>query len=235
MRLVHGNKWRGRSAENVIAELDEIVFKYKAKHLFILDDNFTFIPDRAKKILQHMIINNYKIRWNTPNGISAKNIDLEMAQLMKKSGCANVCIAIETGSEYIRNEIMNKKLSNSEIEYSINNLNKGGIPIIGFLMVGMPEEDKFQYNETFKFVSKLPLTSVTVSHAIPFPGTQLFNDLIEANVISNDFELIGDYYNTPPYETTHFTKQDLIERKKQLTNLFPKLSILEEIEKAGHY
>lgn len=231
MRLVHGDKWRGRSVENVIAEMDEIVFKYKAEHMFIMDDNFTLITDRAKNILQQMINKNYKIRWNTPNGISAKFVDDELATLMKRAGCANVCVAIETGSEYIRNVVMNKKVSNAEIENAIKCFKRAGIPVVGFLLVGMPGETKEYFNETKKFVSKLPLTSITVSHAVPFVGTQLYDNLIKENIISEDFKLVGDYFNTPLYETKDFTKADIIERKNILTNMFPKLSILEEIEK----
>ena len=39
MWLVHGSRWRGRSPDNVIAELEEILFKYKAEpHLSKIDN-----------------------------------------------------------------------------------------------------------------------------------------------------------------------------------------------------
>ena len=178
MWLVHGSRWRGRSADNIISEIDEIVNRYKAEHLFIVDDNFTFKPDRTKIICERIIQKDYRIRWNTPNGISVKRVDDEMAALMKRAGCANVCVAIESGSEYIRNVVMNKKISNDEIEHAVSCFSRAGIPVVGFVLIGMPGEDAGRFDETMKFVRKLPLASIVVSYAIPFPGTKLHDDLI---------------------------------------------------------
>ena len=66
------------------------------------------------------------------------------------------------------------------------------------------------------------------------PGTKLFDDLVQANIIDKDFKLPGNYFKEPPYETEHFTKQDLIDRANSIINMFPHLSILEEIEKKNH-
>lgn len=231
MRLVHGNTWRDREIDDILAEIEELIYKHKIEHLFILDDNFTLRPGRTKQLLEEIIRRKYKIRWNTPNGISAKNIDLELAKLMKKSGCANVCVAIETGSEYIRNECMNKKLWNEQIVQTIQNLNTVDIPVTGFVMVGMPEETEEHFEETKNFLAKLKLTSITVSHMIPFEGTDLHASMIRSGIIGKDFVLQNDYFNVPQFETRNFTKEDIIRRKKILTDMFQPLSVLEKIEK----
>jgi magnesium-protoporphyrin IX monomethyl ester (oxidative) cyclase len=233
MWLVHGSRWRGRSADNIISEIDEIVNRYKAEHLFIVDDNFTFKPDRTKIICERIIQKDYRIRWNTPNGISVKRVDDEMAALMKRAGCANVCVAIESGSEYIRNVVMNKKISNDEIEHAVSCFSRAGIPVVGFVLIGMPGEDAGRFDETMKFVRKLPLASIVVSYAIPFPGTKLHDDLIADCVIDKNFELCMDDFNTPVYETDCFTKEDLIHRKKILKDSFPSLAVLAKIEEGN--
>jgi anaerobic magnesium-protoporphyrin IX monomethyl ester cyclase len=230
MWLVHGSRWRGRSVENVINELDEILNKYKAEHVFIVDDNFTFKPERTKSICEKMIKKGYKFRWNTPNGISVKRVDEEMAVLMKRAGCANVCIAIESGSEYIRKIVMNKKISNSEIEHAVRCFKKAGIPVVGFVIIGMPGEDEGHFQKTLKFVRSLPLTSIVVSYAIPFPGTKLYANLLKEGVLDSDFSIRMDDFNTPVYATKLFTKEELIRRKQILKDSFPSLAILAELE-----
>lgn len=233
MWLVHGSRWRGRSPDNILAEIDEIVNRYKSEQLFIVDDNFTFKPDRAKIICESMIKKGYRLRWNTPNGISVKGVDEEMAFLMKRAGCANVCIAIESGSEYIRNVIMNKKISNGEIEHAVSCFKKANIPVVGFVLIGMPGEDAEHFDATVQFVKKLPLTSIVVSYAIPFPGTKLHDDLVRHNVIDKNFVLGMDDFNTPVYETDCFTKEELVTRKKVLKDSFSSLAVLAEIEKGN--
>ncbi|MDA8078185.1 MAG: radical SAM protein [Nitrospiraceae bacterium] len=230
MWLVHGSRWRGRSAENVLAELDEILFKYKAEHVFVVDDNFTFRPERAKVICEKIIQNAYNFRWNTPNGISVKKIDDELAALMKKSGCANVCIAIESGSEYVRNVVMNKRISNAEIVSAVSCFRRADIPVVGFVLIGMPGEDEARFQETVKFLKSLPLASIVVSYAIPFPGTKLHDTLRQDGVITGDFTIGMDDLNTPVFTTRDFTKDDLVRRKAALKDLFPSLAVLTEIE-----
>jgi len=230
MWLVQGTHWRPRTADNVIEEIDEIVNKYRAEHIFIMDDNFTFNIDRIKIICERIIKKGYKFRWNTPNGISVKFIDDEMVSLMKQSGCANVCIAIESGSEYIRRKIMNKQISNNEIRNAVRCFKKADIPVVGFVIVGMPEEDEKNYNESFNFITSLPLTSIVVSFAIPFPGTKLYEYLIKEGIIDSNFSIDMDDLNTPLYATEFFTKEDLIKRKQKLKDFFSGLGILAEIE-----
>ncbi|MDB9822148.1 radical SAM protein [Deltaproteobacteria bacterium] len=230
MKLVHGPRWRKRTPENVVNELDEIINKYKAEHVFIMDDNFTFKPDRTKSICERIIEKGYKFRWNTPNGISVKRVDEEMAYLMKRAGCANVCIAIESGSEYIRREIMNKKISNSEIENAVKCFKKANIPVVGFLILGIPGEEEEHFNETLKFVTSLTLTSIVVSFATPFHGTKLHEDLIRQGIIDENFTIGIDDLNHPVYSTNSFTKDVLVKRKKILKDFFPSLAILYELE-----
>jgi anaerobic magnesium-protoporphyrin IX monomethyl ester cyclase len=231
MRMVHGPKWRKRSADNVVSEIDIITGKYKAQHVFIMDDNFTFDPERVKNICEQIIRRNIKCRWNTPNGISVRNVDSEMARIMKLAGCANVCIAIESGNEYMRNEVMNKKISNNEITNEC--FYNAEIPITGFVIVGMPEETEERARDSYKFIKSLKLTSIVVSYAVPFPGTKISDCLIKKGILANGFSIITDDYKEPVFETADFTKEELVKRRYEMKNLFPGLGILYDLENQG--
>lgn len=150
---------------------------------------------------------------------------------MKKSGCASVSIAIESGSEYIRNVIMNKKIYNSDIVRVINYFKKVNIPVIGYIIVGMLGETEKMYKESYDFIKKLNLTSVVVSYATPFPKTKFNEDLINLKILDKNFSLELDDLNTPIFETDYFTKEDVIKRKQEIKNLFPGLGILSKLVK----
>jgi len=232
MHLVHGPRWRPRSPENVLAELDEILNRHHAQHVFVMDDNFTLDPDRVKLICEGILRRNYRFRWNTPNGISVKNVDEEMARLMKRAGCANVCVAIESGSEYIRNHVMKKGVSDEQIVRAVAAFKKADIPVGAFIVLGMPEEDHDHFAETVRFVNALPLSFVATTFAIPFPGTELHASLVRAGVLSEDFEVGMDNFNFPVFETACFTKRDLLARRRALFTSFyasHAFSILKEL------
>jgi anaerobic magnesium-protoporphyrin IX monomethyl ester cyclase len=230
MRLVHGNRWRARSADNVLDELEEMIGVYHAEHVFIMDDNFTLNVDRAKTICEKIIQRKLFFRWNTPNGISVRGMDVDLAKLMKQAGCANVCIAIESGSEYIRNEVMNKRTSDVQIIRAAECFKAADVPVVGFILVGMPGENEGRFLETINLLHRLPLTSLVVSFAVPFPGTKLYDDLIHQGVVKSGYMAGMDDLNSPSFVTSDFTADDLKRRKKILKEMFPGLGILYEIE-----
>jgi len=220
MWLVQGPRWRARSPENVLGEIDELVNKYKAEHVFVMDDNFNLDPERVKIICEGIIRKSFRFKWNTPNGISAKRVDAEMAHLMKRAGCVNVCIGIESGSEYIRNDIVKKNVSNEEIEKAIMHFKSAKIPVGGFIIIGMLGEDNHQFEKTVAFIRRLPLSFIATTFAVPMPGTKLYQDLVNNGIIDEDFEIGIDNFNYPLFSTLEFSKQELLRRRKRLFNSF---------------
>lgn len=216
MWMIHGRKWRMRSVDNVLGEIDEIVDKYHAEHIYVVDDSFTFNPSRTKVLLEQVIRKGYRIRWNTPNGISVHGIDEELVQLMKRSGCASVCLAIESGSEYIRNTVIGKRLPDEQIVKAVRLFQKAKIPTGGFLVLGMPGEDETHFRETLKLINRLPLSFVVAQFAIPFPGTKLYHDLVRMKVIEDGWEMRMDTLSRPAFATRDFTLEDLVRRKRRL-------------------
>lgn len=220
MWLVHGSRWRPRSPENVIGEIDEIVNKYNAEHVFIMDDNFTFDIERAKEICSLIIQKGYKFRWNTPNGISVKKLDRELIRLMKKSGCVNVCIGIESGSQYLRNEAMNKNVSDEDIVKAVELFHAEKIPVGGFLLLGMPGEDDARFKETVKLVNHLKLSFIAVNFVIPFPGSKLYSNLVNEGIIPEGYAPAYDNFKLPAFTTRDFSINELLARRNKLLSTF---------------
>jgi len=71
--VVAGYKFRARSAENVLAEIEELVNKYNVNEIQFEDDNLTFDKERAVTLFQGM--KKFNLIWCTPNGISINAID----------------------------------------------------------------------------------------------------------------------------------------------------------------
>ena len=231
MHLVHGQKWRPRSVDSCIEELEEMSNRWDAHHVFIMDDFWNLKKDRAKEFCEGIIKRGINIRWNTPNGISVKCMDKELAQLMKRSGCASTCIAIESGSERVRHELMNKKTYNREIYSTIEYLSGAGIPVVGFVIVGMPGEKRADLEESKSFIQKLDLSAAVVSFAVPFRGTTLYEELAasEDNVFDGSNSI--DDYKHPVLVPEDMTAQEIIDYKSELMGSFNGLGILAQIER----
>src|SRR3989338_3831129 len=96
-----GKQFRFRSPENVLAEIDELVKKYKVKEINILDDNFTFINKRVEEICDGLIKRNYDLELKTGNGIRADRVTPELLKKMKQAGFYIVAFGIEAGNSEI--------------------------------------------------------------------------------------------------------------------------------------
>jgi magnesium-protoporphyrin IX monomethyl ester (oxidative) cyclase len=221
MYRVHGPRWRGRSATNVIAEIVYLVKEFGISNLFVMDDNFTFKRDRIVEICNGIIRSDLKISWNTPNGISINTLDEELLRLMKKSGCKSICIAIETGDEELRNKVIGKRLSDSKIEEVTRSAAKEGIFVTAFYIIGMPGETAEKFKRTLHQIVSLPLNGVAASFANPLPGTKLFQDCIENgwSILGRDAMRDNVLYQ-PFIVTEDFSEEELIRREKEFYRTF---------------
>lgn len=234
MYITHGSKWRSRSAENVLDEIEYLIGKYNIHNFYFIDDNFSINLKRAKAVCQGMIDRNLNIKYNFHNGLSIKSMDFELVQLMKKSGCTSVCLAIESGSERIRNEVYAKKLGSEKIYEVVKWFNKVGIPTIGYFLVGAPGETREDLKMSEEMMRKLPLTLVTVGIFTPYPGTELYDESKEKGWLvelppedEKRVELFVSMLKTPD-----FTPEDVAKWQKELYMCFIKyhwLTLLKEV------
>jgi len=221
MYRIHGPRWRGRSALNVIAEIEYLVNEFHVNEIFIMDDNFTLNRARIVDICQGIKQSGLNVRWNTPNGIAINTLDIELLTLMKESGCKNICIAVESGDEELRNKVIGKHLTDCKIEEVVNAAASLNIFVTAFYIIGMPGETEDKFNKTLSQIVKLPFNGVASSFANPLPGTKLYQDCI-----SNNWTILGreDAYSNILYRpfitTDDFSEEELIRREKSFYRTF---------------
>lgn len=175
---VMGRKFRARSPENVIAEIDRIVTEYDINTIYFEDDNLAMDKERCKKLFQMMIERDYGITWFPRNGIRMETLDHEILQLMRRSGCGRVWIAPESGSLRILQEVINKRLDIEHVYKVAKMILDEGIPVTCFFVVGFPQETHEDLEMTFKMaleLKKLGVDDFWFSCAMPYLGTKLFD------------------------------------------------------------
>ncbi len=181
-RKITGFKVRSRSPENVINELKHLKQKYALEEFQVIDDNFTAGKKNAMEFCRRLRQEDMGLIWTCPNGIRLDTLDEELVQAMKDSGCYEVSVGIESGSQKILDD-MNKKLSTETIKEKIGLLDKVGLSVIGFVMVGYPTDTEETIIESMKFVLGLPLKRISLTRFVPLPGTPITNELISRGVL----------------------------------------------------
>ncbi len=89
------------------------------------------------------------------SSVRASTVTKELCAILRKRGSRSITMAIESGSQRIRNMI-NKKLSEEEIMQAVKYAYEGGLNSIKFYgMVGLPSESDSDIDETADLLIKL--------------------------------------------------------------------------------
>ena len=145
---VHGPSLRCRSPKDVVDEIENLYKQFGARYFQFMDDNFTYDKERVKDICYEIIKRKIRIQWDTPNGIAINRLDPVVIQAMVDSGMIRICVAIESGSNKIRNE-MKKGLPEKEITSITAELAKyEHVFVQAYFIIGMPGETLETLEET---------------------------------------------------------------------------------------
>jgi len=174
-----GKKYRFRSANNVLDELEFLYRKYNIRYVSFRDSVFTLYKRRVIEICKGIIERKINIIWNCNGRIN--EVDNEMLSWMRKAGCKAVQYGIESGSEEILSQF--KGLKKDVVIKAIEMTNKIGIEPHGYFMFGLPGETKATMKDTIDFAKSLKLYSAGFTSVIPFPGSELWDYCIENNLI----------------------------------------------------
>jgi len=179
-----GPRWRARSAENVVDEIEFVVRTYGQSHFSFMDDNFTFNKERTLAICREIAQRGLNIQFETPNGLSMKTLDKEVLDALVEAGLIRVSLAIESGSDFIRNRIMGKHLSQEKI-YEVIKLTKAHAQLYvkAFFIIGMPEETLHTLDQTYEMIQNIDVDRVYIQNVLPFPGTALFEQALRDGLL----------------------------------------------------
>ncbi len=224
MRLINGDRWRARSPENVVDEIEHLYYNYGVRYFQFMDDNLTLNKKRIIAICKDIIERGLDIQFDPQNGVAINRLDEETIGYMVNAGLVKIDLPIESGDERIRNDCIHKHLPTEKI-YEIFDICKkyNHLFIRVFFIIGMPQETHESLEASYKMMQELPMDKFRPTFACPYPGTELFDYCIEHKLISGDFVDIGDMHGSadhPFFKPHNLSIDDLLEFKKRCTNLY---------------
>lgn len=207
---------RKKSVDYLIEEIKEVKSRYPLKVVVFQDDTF---------ILKKEWLFNFCERFPKEIGlpytcnIRANLIDEETVRVLKESNCLCVYWSIESGNDFIRNNLLKRQMSREQILETSRLLNKYKIPHRCGGMVGLPGEKIEEMFETLELNIKAKPEFGFVSIFVPFPGLELTNYALENNYLTE--ESLRDLpENTHMRSALNFTPKEKIKIQK-LTYLYP--------------
>lgn len=138
----------------LIKEIEYYYEKFGVKKFNIEHDLFIYNKKEFFKFCDKLIEKklNKRISWSCSSRVDL--LSEEIIKKMKKSGCTEVFLGIESASDRIQKKI-NKNLDLNKIYKNLSLLKKYDIPIIISLIYGFPFEEKEDFDKTVKFAHEV--------------------------------------------------------------------------------
>ena len=155
VHIVMGKKWRARSPENVVDEIEQLIRTYRIKQIDFYDENMTLDKKRMENICDLIVERKLDIDWYTPNGVRADTLDENLLRKMKKSGCKRIRVAPESGVQRVVDQIVKKDQKLTEVEKAIVLARNVGIKVGCFFVLGLIGETKEDIQATINYAYKL--------------------------------------------------------------------------------
>jgi radical SAM superfamily enzyme YgiQ (UPF0313 family) len=167
-----GKVFRKRSAESVLAEMEELRFKHGFNEFEILDDCFNLDRKRMHAILTGVRDKIKDARLHFPNALRSDMLEPEDMSLFRQAGTVSAHFAIETSSPRLQ-KLIRKNLDIEKASRAIDASVKAGIYSTGYFMIGFPTETYKEASATVEFAARSSLHRALFFNPKPFAGTEL--------------------------------------------------------------
>ena len=116
------------------------------------------------------------------------------------ASCTSIDFGVESGSEWLRNNIVNRKHKNQLIINAFNTVKKHGLKGFSYNIVGMPFETPEMMKQTYE-LNRNDLKAARYGRAFyyyPYPGTGMHDLSIKYKMLRTGIEQLTGYLESPP-------------------------------------
>ncbi len=208
-KAIWTNRWRKRSPEKLIEEIEYLIKNFGSKTFVLNDDSFNIDAKRVGDFCDALIAKNISILWSA--SARADLISKEMALKLKASGCYDVSIGIESANNIVLEKI-NKNTTREKILSGIRNLREADIDVLGQFMIGNPGDTLETIKESIDFARNSDLTGVEFYTALPYKGSSLWDFVQKHGKMVTKADAY-DYHNVSPriiFDTPEFPEEEIL-------------------------
>ncbi|MDP2921835.1 MAG: B12-binding domain-containing radical SAM protein [Candidatus Omnitrophota bacterium] len=165
---------------------------FGTKSFVFYDDALAYRNSEGiKRFLRIVIASGMQFNFYTPNGLHARFIDEELADLFKKTNFRDLRISLETSDEGIQ-QFTGGKVTNNDLKLALRNLKEAGFSkkdLGVYILMGASYIDMERTMDDILFINSLGAKAILASYS-PIPGTLDYRVLVRNKIIKEDIDPI---------------------------------------------
>ncbi len=184
-QLFWKRKWRARSPENFVTELEYLREKFGVNVAMIPDENPTFNRARWEKILDLLIQRDLSIDLLMETRVEDVIRDRDILWKYKKAGIVHIYVGVESVNEKTLH-MFNKNVKVEESKRAIKLINEHDIVSETSFVLGIPEETIESVQNTVDLAKHYNPDMAFFLAIAPWPYADLYKEL-EPHVVTKDY------------------------------------------------
>lgn len=218
-------KIRFRSPKSVVDEM-ELMYDDCKGHFGFICDTFSINMENAYNIAQEIIDRKLKCKWDF--NTRADLLNEELVKKAAEAGCYQILLGVESGSERIRNKVIEKNVLDRDIFQAVSLCRKYKIQATLYLMMGFPGETWEDLKKTASFPLRAKADLMGCHLTIVLPGAKIYEMALQERQVPIDF--VDQYVrgergegfkeNWPVYVPSGLTLNDLRNARKRAYRQF---------------
>lgn len=164
---------RQRSVDSTIEEIKLTLQKYNVPSSTLLEFTDDLFPLNKKWLYE--FCDRYEREIARPFQCTARSniVSPEMFDRLKSAGCYKVHMSIESGNDFIRNQVMKRGISRKVMFQSFEWANKYDIKTCGSSVIGVPYETPETLEDSIHTIAQLNVSDNGCNIFYPYKGTPL--------------------------------------------------------------
>ena len=185
MNHMYGRTFRTYPIERVLADLDDIYHKSKARWVFVADDNLVLDPERVMELCDAIIARRYrKLQLVVQADCVSMSQNEEMVRKMSQAGIRTIFLGIENASKKNLAEAKKGNIVEASRK-AVQMCHKYNIMVVGGLIFGFPNDDEAAIIENFSFLKSIDADTAYCQILTPYPKTVMRQHLIDEGLVTN--------------------------------------------------
>jgi len=195
---------RTYSPERAVGMIEEVCKKFNFEKINFDDELLPAYKQWMLKfceLYKERVLQKYNKRYIINSRANIMKEDVIKA--MGESGCEEIRVGFETGNYLLRKDVLDKDITDEQLENAYNLCRKYNIRGSAFMMMGVPGETKDTVKDSIRMVAKCKPYIIRLTFLFPFEHTPIYQYCLDRNLFKYPE---GHHYKNFDY----FTESSLV-------------------------